>query len=75
MYIQVIQCVGVPCILLTNHWPQKAVRKYLKFDRLTIKQGILHHLYINNDVEYHQSTLLIKYQAQVLQILQNGQGH
>ena len=32
----------------------KAVQKYLlQFDRLTFQQGVLHHLYINNDVEYH----------------------
>ena len=32
----------------------KAVRKYLlKFIRLTMKKGILHWLFINNDVEYH----------------------
>ena len=32
----------------------KAVRKYLlQFDQLTLKKGVLHHLYINNDVEYY----------------------
>ena len=40
----------------------KAVRKYLlQFKRLTLKKGVLHHLYINNDVEYHQMILPIKY--------------
>ena len=54
----------------------KAVCKYLlQFDRLTFKQGVLHQLYINNDVEYHQMILLLKYQAQVLQMLHDGQGH
>ena len=53
----------------------KAVRKYLlQFDRLTLKKGVLHHLYINNDVE-HQMILPIKYQAQVFCLLQDGQGH
>ena len=32
-------------------------------------------LYINNDVEYHQLILPIKYQAQVLTLLHDGQGH
>ena len=33
----------------------KAVRKYLlQFDWLALKKGVLHYLYINNDVEYHQ---------------------
>ena len=54
----------------------KAVRKYLlQFERLTLKKGVLHHLYINNDVEYHQMILHIKYQAQVLKLLHDGQGH
>ena len=54
----------------------KAVRKYLlQFKRLTLKKGVLHRLYINNDVEYHQMILPIKYQAQVLKLLHDGQGH
>ena len=45
----------------------KAERKYLlQFDRLTLKKGVLHQLYIHNDVEFHQMVLPIKYQAQVL---------
>ena len=54
----------------------KAVRKYLlQFERLTLKKGVLHWLYINNDVEYHQMILPIKYQTQVLTLLHDGQGH
>ena len=54
----------------------KAVRKYLlQFKQLTLKKGVLHHLYINNNVEYHQMILPIKYQAQVLKLLHDGQGH
>ena len=54
----------------------KAVRKYLlQFEQLTLKKGVLHCLYINNDVEYHQLILPIKYQAQVLKLLHDGQGH
>ena len=35
----------------------KDIRKYLlQFDRLTFKQGVLHCLYINDDVEYHPSS-------------------
>ena len=53
----------------------KAVRKYLlQFNRLTLKKGVLHRLYINNNVEYHQLILPIKYQAQVLNLLHDGQG-
>ena len=54
----------------------KAVQKYLlQFDRLTLKKGVLHRLYIHNDVEFHQMVLPIKYQAQVLHLLHDGQGH
>ena len=57
----------------------KAVGKYsLQFDRLIFKQGILYCLDISNDVEYKQMILsinYIKYQAQVLQMLHDGQGH
>ena len=54
----------------------KAVRKYLlQFKRLTLKKGVLHQLYINNNVEYHQMVLPLKYQAQVLKLLHDGQGH
>ena len=54
----------------------KAVQKcLLQFDGLTFKQGVLHCLYINNDVEYLQMILPIKYQAQVFQMFHGGQGH
>ena len=54
----------------------KAVSKYLlQFNQLTLKKGVLPWLYINNDVEYHQLILPIKYQAQVLTLLHDGQGH
>ena len=54
----------------------KAVRKYLlQFNRLTMKKGLLHRLYIHNNVEFHQMVLPIKFQAQVLQLLHDGQGH
>ena len=54
----------------------KAVQKYLlQFNRLTLKKGVLHRLYIHNDVEFHQMVLPIKYQAQVLHLLHDGQGH
>ena len=47
----------------------------MQFDRLNFKQGILHHLCINKDVEYNQMILPIKYQAQVLYMLHDGLGH
>ena len=54
----------------------KAVEKYfLQFNRLIFKKGVLHCLYINNDIDQHQMTLPFKYQVQVLQMLHDGQGH
>ena len=53
----------------------KAVRKYfLQFNRLTIKKGVLHQLYIDNDVECHLMVLPLEYQGQVLCLLHDGQG-
>ena len=40
-----------------------------------MKKGVLHRLFINNDGEFHQMVLPLKYQAQVLQLLHDGQGH
>ena len=40
-----------------------------------MKKAVLHRLYINSDVEYHQMVLPIKLQAQVLQLLHDGQGY
>ena len=54
----------------------KVVRKYLlQFKQLILKKGVLHQLHINNDAEYHQLILPIKYQAQVLKLSYDGQGH
>ena len=52
------------------------MQKYLlQFDRLPMKKGVLYRLFINNDVEFHQMVLPMKYQAQVLHLLNDGQGH
>ena len=65
-----------PKTLAITKKKSKAVRKYLlQFEWLTLKKGMLHRLYINNDVKYHQMILPIKYQAQVLRLLHDGQGH
>ena len=65
-----------PKIAATAEEKFKAVRKYLlQFNHLTLKKGVLHHLYINRDVEYHQLILPVKYQAQVLNLLHDGHSH
>ena len=46
-----------------------------QFHWLTLKDGILHHLYIHNDVEYHQLVLPQRYHKKILQSLHNNLGH
>ena len=54
----------------------KAARKYLlQFDRLVLKQGELHHIYISNDVETHQLVLPLEYHEKVLCMLHDDYGH
>ena len=54
----------------------KAARKYLlQFDRLILKQGVLHHIYISNDVETHQLVLPLVYHETVLPMLHDDYGH
>ena len=54
----------------------KAVQKYLQqFVQLVIKQGMLHLVYITNDVESHQLVLLKEYQQAMLHILYDDYGH
>ena len=47
----------------------------LGFSRLTLKQGVLHRLYINNDEEYHQLVLPECYRGKVLKSLHDDMGH
>ena len=47
----------------------------LGFSRLTLKQGVLHRLYINNDEEYHQLVLPECYRGKVLKSLHDYMGH
>ena len=46
-----------------------------QFHRLILKNGVLHRLYIHNDVEYHQLVLPQRYHKKVLQSLHNDLGH
>ena len=51
------------------------VHKYmLQFERQTMKQGVLHCLYISNDVSY-QLVLLMVYHQAVLHMLHDDCGH
>ena len=54
----------------------KAARKYLlQFDRLLLKRGVLHHIYISNDVETHQLVLPLEYHQTILRMLHDDYGH
>ena len=46
-----------------------------QFHRLILKDGVLHHLYIHNDVEYHQLVLPQRYHKKILQSLHNDLSH
>ena len=46
-----------------------------QFHRLTLKDGVLHCLYIHNNVEYHQLVLPQRYHKKILQSLHNDLGH
>ena len=47
----------------------------LQWDRLILKQGVLHLLYIFNEIEYHQLVLPQRYHHKVLTALHNNMGH
>ena len=47
----------------------------LQWDRLILKQGVLHQLYIFNEIEYHQLVLPLWYHRKILIALHNHMGH
>ena len=47
----------------------------LQWDRLISKQGVLHRLYIFNEMEYHQLVLPQRYHRKVLTALHDHMGH
>ena len=54
----------------------KAAWKYLlQFNRLVLKQGVLHRIYISDDVESHQLVLPLEYHETVLGMLHDDYGH
>ena len=54
----------------------KAAHKYLlQFDRLVLKQGVLPHIYISNDLETHQLVLPLEYHETVLHMPHDDYSH
>ena len=54
----------------------KATRKlFYQLDRLALKQRVLHRLYINEDMEYHQLVLPQRLQGRVLRSVHDDMGH
>ena len=47
----------------------------LQLDHLVLKQGVLHQIYVINDVETHQLMLPLKYHEAVLCMLHDYYGH
>ena len=70
-------CKGVkPKVSVIAKIRCRAARKYLlQFDRLILKQGVLHRIYISNDVETHQLVLTLEYHRTVLCMLHDDYGH
>ena len=54
---------------------KKHLATHYQFHRLILKDGVLHCLYIHNDVEYHQVVLPQSYHKKVLQSQHNDLGH
>ena len=70
-------CKGVkPKGLVISKIRCKAVHKYLlQFDYLVLKQGVLHQIYITNDVDSHQLVFPLKYHEAVLCMVHDDYGH
>ena len=65
-----------PSKKVTYQIRSKLARKLaLQWDRLILKQGILHRLYIFNEMEYHQLVLPQQYHCKVLTALHDHMGH
>ena len=52
-----------------------ACKLALQWDRLILKHGVLHHLYIFNEIEYHQLVFPQRYHRKVLMALHDHMGH
>ena len=71
-----VQDGNKPSLSQIKRVKSKYVRRLLlQYDRLIIKQGVLHRLYFNNDEEYHQLVLPIKYRQQVKELCHDDMGH
>ena len=65
-----------PSKSILYHVKSKATHKlFYQLDRLVLKQGVLHRLYINEDMEYHQLVLPQRLQGRVLRSVHNNMGH
>ena len=65
-----------PSKIVTYQIRSKLARKLaLQWDRLILKQGVLHRLYIFNEMEYHQLVLPQRYHRKVLMALHDHMGH
>ena len=54
----------------------KLTRKMLyQFDRLILEEGVLHRLYIDQDMEFHQLVLPQRYHSKILKAVHDDMGH
>ena len=65
-----------PSKKVTYQIRSKLARKLaLQWHRLILKQGVLHRLYISNEMEYHQLVLPQRYHRKALTALHDHMGH
>ena len=48
---------------------------FYQLDRLVLKQGVLHHLYCHEDLEYHQLVLPQWFHSKILRSVHDNMGH
>ena len=46
-----------------------------QFDRLILKEGVLHRIYIDQDMEFHQLVLPQRYHSKILKAVHDDMDH
>ena len=61
--------------VLYNTKSKSARKLFYQLDRLVLKQGVLHHLYSSENLEYHQLVLPQWFHSKVLRSVHDDMGH
>ena len=74
--LQWVQEGKIPSKSVLYRVKSKSTQKLLyQLNRLVLKKGVLHRLYIHEDMEYHQLVLPQRLQGRVLRAIHNDMGH